>query len=181
MIPSITELEVTGDDVRIARLAAAAVGLSLIDAAIPMPLPGVKPGLANIVTLLVLARYGWQTAAWVCLLRVFAGALLLGQFLAPGFFLSLAGALSSLALLAVARHLPVRWFGLISWSLLASFAHIAGQLLLVRLWLIPHDGLFRLTPIFALAALIFGIINGFIACRLQQEMGASPLKTETSS
>jgi heptaprenyl diphosphate synthase len=146
------------------------VGLSLIDAAIPMPLPGVKPGLANIVTLLVLARYGWKTAVWVSLLRVFAGALLLGQFLAPGFFLSLAGALCSLILLGAAQYLPRRWFSLISWSLLASFAHIAGQLLLVRLWLIPHDGLFRLTPIFALAALVFGIANGFIACRLQQEM-----------
>jgi len=181
MIPSITELEVTDDDVRIARLAAAAVGLSLIDAAIPMPLPGVKPGLANIVILLVLARYGWKTAAWVSLLRVFAGALLLGQFLAPGFFLSLVGTLSSLALLSAAQYLPTRWFGLVSWSLLASFAHIAGQLLLVRLWLIPHDGLFRLTPVFALAALVFGIINGLIACRLQQEMRASPLKTEIPS
>jgi len=85
MTPSITELEVGADDVRIARLAAAAVGLSLIDAAIPMPLPGVKPGLANIVTLVVLARYGWGAAAWVSGLRVVAGGLLLGQFLAPGF------------------------------------------------------------------------------------------------
>lgn len=169
MTPSITELEVTDDDLRVARLAAVAVGLSLVDAAIPMPLPGVKPGLANIVTLLVLARYGWKTAAWVSLLRVFAGSLLLGQFLAPGFFLSLSGTLCSLLFLCAAQYLPSRWFSLISWSLLASFAHISGQLLIVRIWLIPHDGLFRLVPVFALAALVFGVMNGFIACRLRQE------------
>ena len=159
-------LSTTPEDHRIARLAAAAIGLSLIDAAIPMPLPGVKPGLANIVTLIVLARYGWAAAAWVSGLRVIAGGLLLGQLFSPGFFLSLAGALSSLGILALAVRLPVRFFGPVSWSLLAAFSHLAGQLLLARLWLIPHDGLFYLLPFFAVAALVSGLVNGLIAARM---------------
>ena len=159
-------LAVTSEDQRIARLAAAAIGLSLIDAAIPMPLPGIKPGLSNIVTLIVLARYGWGAAAWVSGLRVIAAWLLLGQLFSPGFFLSLAGALSSLALLALAVRLPAHGFGPVSWSLLAAFAHLAGQLLLARLWLIPHDGLFFLLPFFAVAALVFGLINGLVAARM---------------
>ena len=169
MTRSITRLATTPEDHRIARLAAAAIGLSLVDAAIPMPLPGVKPGLANIVTLLVLSRYGWGTAAWVCALRVVAGGLLLGQFLSPGFFMSLTGAAFSLIVLAPASHLPRRWFGPVSWSLMASFAHIGGQLALARLWLIPHNGLFYLVPLFAAAALVFGIIHGLIAARLLAE------------
>jgi heptaprenyl diphosphate synthase len=100
------ELAPSADDHRIARYAAAAIALSVVEAAIPMPLPGVKPGLANIITLVVLARYGWRDAVWVSLLRVVAGSLLLGQFLAPGFFLSLAGALASLVALGCAMHLP---------------------------------------------------------------------------
>ncbi len=159
-------LSTTPEDHRIARLAAAAIGLSLIDAAIPMPLPGIKPGLANIVTLIVLARYGWAAAAWVSGLRVIASGLLLGQLFSPGFFLSLAGALSSLGILALAVRLPVRFFGPVSWSLLAAFAHLAGQLLLARLWLIPHDGLFYLLPFFAVAALVSGLVNGLIAARM---------------
>jgi heptaprenyl diphosphate synthase len=83
-------------------------------------LPGVKPGLANIITLIVLARHGWHQAVWVALLRVVAASLLLGQFLAPGFFLSLSGALASLAVMGAAQHLPRRWFGLVSISLLSS-------------------------------------------------------------
>ena len=177
MTPSTIKLGATPEDHRIARLAAAAIGLSLVDAAIPLPLPGIKPGLANIVTLMVLARYGWGTAAWVCALRVIAGGLLLGQFLSPGFFMSLTGAAFSLAVLAPASRLPGRWFGPVSWSLLASFAHIGGQLLLARLWLIPHDGLFYLVPLFAAAALIFGLINGLIAARLLAEAPDLPLAT----
>lgn len=166
MTRSVTKLVTTPEDHRIARLAAAAIGLALIDAAIPLPLPGVKPGLSNIVTLIVLARYGWHMAAWVSGLRVVAGGILLGQLLSPGFFMSLTGALASLLVLAGAVRLPRRWFGPVSWSILAAFAHIGGQLALARLWLIPHNGLFYLVPIFAVAALAFGIINGLIAARL---------------
>lgn len=165
------QLLTTPEDHRVAQLAAAAIALALVDAAIPLPLPGVKPGLANIVTLLVLYRYGFGTAAWVTGLRVFAGALLLGHFLAPGFFLSLTGASSSLFVLAAAQHLPRRWFGPVSLSVLAAFAHIGGQLLLARAWLIPHDGVFLLAPVFLAAALFFGIINGLIVARLLGEMG----------
>ena len=169
MTRSVIELTVTEEDHRIAWLATAAVALSLVDAAIPSPLPGVKPGLANIGTLVVLVRHGWGTAVWVSGLRVLAGSLLLGYFLAPGFFLSLTGTTLSLLTLGLARHLPVRWFGPVSLSILAAFAHIGGQLLLARIWLIPHDGVFLLTPVFALAALVFGTINGLIAAKLLAE------------
>ena len=122
------------------------------------------------MTLIVLARYGWGAAIWVSVLRVVAGSLLLGQFLAPGFFMSLIGAVLSLFVLGVVCRLPRRWFGLVSWSVFAAFAHVTGQLLLARAWLIPHNGVFYLVPLFSLAALAFGIINGLIAARLLVEL-----------
>jgi heptaprenyl diphosphate synthase len=158
-------LDTTAEDHHIARMAAVALGLTVLESAIPSPLPGVKPGLANIVTLIVLARYGWRTAAWVSLLRVVAGSLLFGNFLAPGFFLSLSGAILSLIVLALAQHLPARLFGPVSHSIYAAFAHITGQMLVVYLWLIPHAGIAYLIPIFATAALVFGTVNGLIAAR----------------
>lgn len=166
MTPSTIELKVDAGDRRVARYAAAAIALTVAEAAIPTPLPGVKPGLANIVVLVVMGRHGWREAVWVSLLRVIAGSLLIGQFLAPGFFLSLTGALMSLAVLAAASRLPARWFGPVSQSILAAFAHIGGQVLLARLWLVPHNGVFYLVPVFALFALVFGVVNGLIAARL---------------
>ncbi|MBA4742227.1 MAG: Gx transporter family protein [Azoarcus sp.] len=173
MQPSSITIQPTADDGRIARLAAAAIVLSVAEAAIPLPLPGVKPGLANIVILIVLLQWGWRDAVWVALLRVFAGSLLLGQFLAPGFFLSLAGSLTSLVMLGLAVHLPRRWFGTVTLSLLAAFAHIGGQLVLARVWLVPHDGIFYLMPVFALAATVFGLVNGLVAGRLLRDLGPS--------
>jgi len=169
MTASAIELSVSPDDRRIARYAAAAIALTIAEAAIPSPLPGVKPGLANIVVLIVLLRHGWSEAVWVSLLRVVAGSLLVGQFLAPGFFLSLAGTCASLAVLAVAVRLPRPWFGAVSQSILAAFAHIGGQVLLARIWLVPHDGVFYLVPIFATSALAFGIVNGLVAAKFLYE------------
>lgn len=166
MTHSIIEIETTTDDHRVAKLAALAIGLHLIESIVPSPLPGVKPGIANIVTLFVLYRFDFATAAWVSLLRVFASSMLLGQFLSPTFVLSLSGAIASLLVLAIAIKLPKKWFGPVSLSIFAAFAHIAGQLIVVRLWLIPHAGVAYLIPIFAAAALLFGVINGLITAKL---------------
>jgi heptaprenyl diphosphate synthase len=166
MTRSAIELPVTRDDRRIARLAALAIGLTLAEAAIPSPVPGVKPGLANIVILLVLLQHGWRAAAWVSALRVLAGGLLLGSLFAPGFWLSAAGAFASLLVLGLARHLPSRHFSPVSLSVLAAFGHIGGQLALAGAWLLPGAALFKLLPVFAVAALIFGAVNGVIVARL---------------
>ncbi len=162
-------LILTPDDHRIARLTAAAIAIALVESAVPSPLPGVKPGLANIVTLLVLLRYDWGTAAWVTLLRVLAVSMLVGQFLAPGFILSLSGALASLLLLFLATpwvRSVSTWFGPVTLSVLAAIAHTMAQLLVVRLWLVPSPGVWVLAPVFLGAALFFGTLNGLIVAWL---------------
>jgi len=160
------QINTTLDDHRVAKLAALAIGLHLLESIMPSPLPGVKPGIANIVTLFVLYRFNFATAAWVSLLRVFATSLLLGNFLSPTFALSLGGAIMSLGILGLAQYLPRQYFGPVSLSILAAFAHMIGQLILVRLWLIPHAGLAYLVPLFMAAALLFGLINGIVTSHL---------------
>jgi heptaprenyl diphosphate synthase len=169
MTRSTISIITTKEDHQIAKLTALAIGLHILEAVFPSPLPGVKPGIANIITLYVLIHYGFATAAWVSLLRVFASSLLIGQFLSPTFVLSLSGALLSLAMLFFVQHLPKKFFSVITLSILAAFAHIVGQLIIVRLWLIPHTGIAYLIPVFALAALFFGTLNGLICLRLLQQ------------
>jgi len=165
--PQPLHLHASRDDRRIAALAALAIAIHVIEAALPSPLPGIKPGLANVITLVVLVQYGWADAAWVSLLRVFAGSLLIGSFMTPTFALSLAGACSSLMMLALAWRLnpllPGQGLGAVGFGVLASMAHIGGQLIIARLLFIPHDGLFHLLPVLMTAAVLFGIVSGIIS------------------
>lgn len=162
------QYQVSTEDHAVAKWAALAIALHVLEAIVPSPLPGVKPGIANIVVLLVLCQYGLRAAIWVSILRVFASSLLLGQFLSPTFVLSLTGALCSLLVLSVSVHLPKRYFSVVSLSVLAAFGHVIGQLCVVRLWLIPHNGIGYLIPIFMTAALFFGVMNGMLVAYLQE-------------
>jgi heptaprenyl diphosphate synthase len=159
-------LSVDEEDRRVAALAALAVGLTLAEAALPSPIPGVKPGLANIVILLVMLRHGFGTAVWVMVIRLLAGSLVLGSFLSPGFWLATAGAVSSVCVLHVVRYFSRAVFGPVSFSVLMAFAHISGQLLLAKLWLFAEADISLLLPVFALAALVFGAANGLVVARL---------------
>lgn len=164
-------LAVTPEDRRIAALAALAVGLTLAEAALPSPIPGVKPGFANIVILLVMLRYGFATAVWVMAIRLLAASLMLGSFLSPGFWLAAAGAVASMGVLYAVRYFPRRLFGPVSFSVLMAFAHVGGQLVLAKLWLFADADISLLMPVFALAALVFGAVNGLIVARLIAQDG----------
>lgn len=160
------QIAITRRDQQIAALTTLAISLHVLEASVPSPLPGVKPGIANIVVLFVLYRFGWRTALSVSLLRVLAGGLLFGQLFTPTFFLSLSGAMCSLLVLYVAERLPRQWFSAVSLSILAAMAHVLGQLLLVRWWLIPVAQTWLLLAPLLSAGVLFGLVNGLIVRHL---------------
>jgi len=167
--PGIT-IRTTPEDHLIAWLAALAIAVHMIESVLPSPLPGVKPGLANVITIAVFILYGWRTAVWVSMLRVLVGSILIGTFLSPTFMLSFSGALASLAALWLASRLPGDGFGPIGLCLLAAMAHMFGQFYIAYLLFIPHDGLFKLLPLLMTAAVVFGIISGIIVRSMLQHL-----------
>ncbi len=161
-VTSTKPLRTNKEDYLIAWLTALAISVHIIEAAFPSPLPGVKPGLANVVTVAALILFGWGTAAWVGFLRVLVGSLLVGTFLSPTFALSLAGATASIAVLGIAKALPGVVFGPVGYCVLAAMAHMAAQFGAAYVLFIPHQGLFSLLPVLMTAALVFGLVSGFI-------------------
>lgn len=159
MTASITERQ-------LALYAALAVSVHLLEAGLPAPLPGVKPGLANAVTLLVLLRHGLAAAAWVSVLRVVAGSLLLGTFLGPTFVLSAAGAAGAFAALAAAHVCGRGLLGPVGYAVPAALAHVAAQLAVARWLFIPHPGLWQLAPALLAAATAAGIVTGIITAAI---------------
>ncbi len=156
-------LQPTREDMRIAYLAAFAIMIHIFEAAIPSPFPGVKLGLANVITIATLLIFGWKTAAWVSLLRVLVGSLLIGTFLSPTFAMSLSGTISSVLMLGISWKLFGQHLGAVGYSILAALAHMAGQFMLAYVLFIPHPGLLKLLPVFMTLALVFGSLSGIIA------------------
>lgn len=173
-----------------AGFAALAICIHLFESSLPSLL-GIKPGLANIITLIVLLRYGLRMAVQVQLLRVFIASLLNGSLFSPTFFLSLSGSLAALLGLSLVYVLVFRiggkkpglpistdtWQpGAISFSVIAALANMCGQFLLAYAWLIPHAGLFKLLPFLLLIALAFGWVNGIISHHVLHQLD-TPLST----
>jgi heptaprenyl diphosphate synthase len=127
----------------------------------PFPLPGVKLGLANLVTLLVLYVYGLKEGLAVSLLRVLFASLLGGTFLSVGFFLSFSGAvLSTLVMAVLIKHVPA--LSIIGVSMVGAISHNVGQLLTAS-FLIQTPYLFYYLPVLLLAGLPTGLATGYLA------------------
>ncbi len=167
------------EDRLVAGYAALAIMIHVLEAGFPSPIPGVKPGLANVVTLIVLVRHSLRLAIWVALLRVLVGSLLVGSFMAPGFWLSAAGALASLSALAAGavwnRAVPALRLSVLGLSVIAALAHMAGQFALAYGVFVPHAGLLRLLPLLMSAALVFGLVTGAVAARILQRLPPAPV------
>ncbi len=172
-------IQTTRDDHRIAWLTALAITIHIAESALPMPLPGVKPGLANVITIAVLIKFGWRLAAWVSLLRVVAGSLLIGTFLSPTFLLSLSGALASIVVLALLSQLPGRGCSAWGYSVVSSMAHTLAQFWVAYELFIQHAGLFHLLPILMTVAFGFGLISGWIANLMLAPRGVSRICRDT--
>jgi heptaprenyl diphosphate synthase len=138
---------------------------------IPLPLPGVKLGLANIVTLLVLSLSDLRAGLTVALARVFLGSLLGGVFLSPAFLLGLTGAIcSTLVMVLLLRH--TRCFSLMGISLAGAVGHNVGQLLMAAL-ILQNQAIFYYLPFLLLFAIPSGLLTGTILQRLLQRLEGS--------
>ena len=111
-----------------ALLIALALALSYTERFIPLqlviPLPGIKLGLANIVTLVALFLLGWKDTLWIVLLRCSMGAVFGGGI--SGLLFSLTGGLLSLCVMTLTGKAPC--FSLYGISILGAAAHNVGQI-----------------------------------------------------
>lgn len=108
-----------------AVLTALALVLGLLERYIPLPIPGMKLGLANIVTLFALYTLGLPYAAGILFLRCILGSIYSGSITA--LLYSVSGGILSLAVMALARKSSrLSIYGV---SALGSAAHSIGQIL----------------------------------------------------
>jgi len=140
--------------------------LFVLDSAIPKPVPWIKLGLANIITLALLVSVGWRVAFSVHLMRILIGAIFRGGLFSPFFLLSFSGGVISFLVMALA----VRWImpvlGFIGVSILGALAHNFTQLALITAALAGRELIILLWPVVILFSLIYGCFVGFSSCQL---------------
>ena len=149
-----------------AVLAALALALSYMESFFPLalivPLPGVKLGLANIVTLYALYAIGFPSALAILLVRCTLGALFAGN----------ASALLVMALLSGAKKLSI--FGV---SIAGAAAHNCGQVCAALITLGSTAPLYYL-PFLLLVSLFTGALSGLITAFLFRAMAHTPYGTK---
>ena len=145
-------------------LTAAALTIFVIENQIPLPgpIPGVKLGLANIITLVAMLLLGRKEAGAILLVRVLMGAMFAGS---PSTLLfSAAGGLLAYLVMCLTTGLfsdSQLWIV----SALAGVAHNAGQLLACAL-VVKTPGVLAYAPILAASGVITGVFTGFAAMYL---------------
>lgn len=141
-----------------AMLSAVALGIFVLESQIPAPLPGIKLGLANGITVAAVFLLGWKQASAILFTRIILGSLCIGLAQLP--YSLVGGICSILAVLAIKRVLCPNqlWVA----SALGGMAHNIGQIAVaIAITQTPH--LLVYLPVLLLSGLLTGIFTGLCA------------------
>lgn len=148
----------------LAALAAVALTIFVAESQIPpvVPVPGVKLGLANIVTMVTMLVLGRKEAGAVLVVRLILGSAFAGGF--SGLIFSAAGgAAAYLVMCLLIRVFPEKLVWVV--SVLAALAHNAGQLA-AAVWVSGTPGILVYAPALAAAGVVTGVFTGLGAMYL---------------
>ena len=142
-------------------LSAIALTIFMVEAQIPpiVPLPGVKLGLANIVTVFAVFAIGPKEGIGVLAVRVFLGAVFAGNF--STILYSGAGGFCAIALTILLRKVLTKkqlWIA----GVCGAIAHSVGQMAMA-VALTGTPGLIAYLPIMIIASMVSGAFTGFCA------------------
>ncbi len=141
--------------------------LSFVESLIPplVAIPGVKIGLANIVTVFLLYTLGARAAGAVSLVRVLLSALLFGNV--QSLIFALSGAILSFVVMLVARRfLP---FGTVGVSVLGAVAHNAGQIVAAVIVMETLGVAYYFIPL-VISGTLGGVFVGLIAAVITKRL-----------
>ena len=130
---------------RCALLTAIALAIFVLEAQIPIPfpVPGMKLGLSNIITLFALFSFGWKDALAIVVIRILLGNLASGQVMAL------------LRRILTAKQV---WVAGVAGGLLHNLGQMAVALAVTR-----TPGLLIWLPVLLLCGLVTGLFTGLCA------------------
>lgn len=148
-----------------------ALTIFVVEAMLPplAPIPGIKLGLANVVTLWLLYYAGWRDALCVLLMRITIASMLTGQMVS--FSYSLCGGLFCFAAMALLFWLPGKK-QMVVISIIGAMFHNLGQICIAMVILRSASILVYL-PVLTISGILTGAFTGlcswFASRRLRKD------------
>ena len=146
---------------QMAMLTAIALTIFMVEAQIPapVPVPGVKLGLSNIVTVFAVFMMGPKEAAAILFVRIFLGAVFAGNF-STIFYSASGGALAIGVTILLRKVLTPKqlWVA----GVMGAIAHSIGQMAMA-IAITATVGLVTYLPMMIVCSIITGIFTGLCA------------------
>ena len=145
----------------LALLAAIALTIFMVEAQIPalVPIPGIKLGLANIVTVFTVFTLGAKEGAAVLFVRIFLGAVFAGNF-STIFYSAAGGACAIGVTILLKKVLTKKQLGVA--GALGAIAHSIGQMAMA-IALTGTPGLIAYLPVMIVVSILTGTFTGLCA------------------
>ena len=145
----------------LALLSAIALTIFMVEAQIPalVPIPGIKMGLANIVTVFTVFAIGSKEAAAVLFVRIFLGAVFAGNF--STIFYSAAGGICAITVTILLKKILTKkqfWVA----GTLGAIAHSIGQMAMA-IAITQTPGLAAYLPVMIGVSILTGTFTGLCA------------------
>ncbi len=140
--------------------AALAILMGYVELLIPMPIPipGVKLGLANVIIVIMLYFMDAKSAFFVSLIRVLLSGLLFAGF--AGLLYSLSGAMLSFAVMVLLKR--TERFSIVGVSVAGGIFHNVGQIVVAAL-VVENVRMAYYLPFLLVSGVVTGIVIGIVA------------------
>ncbi len=138
---------------------ALAMAISFLESLIPplIPVPGIKPGFSNLVTMFCLSSLGFPYALAVTLFKAFFALITRGG---TAFFMSLCGGTLSLVVMWLLFKIDEKHIGFLGIGVLSAVSHNCGQLIVA--YIILGKTILSISPALLLGGVICGFITGTV-------------------
>ncbi|TYQ15632.1 UNVERIFIED_CONTAM: heptaprenyl diphosphate synthase [Acetivibrio alkalicellulosi] len=156
----------TKKTVVISLLISQALILSIIESWIPVLVPGVKLGLANIITLIVIVFFGYKEALTVVIIKSLLISMLGGRGIET-FLFSVTGGILSALVMAGLYNVKKDLFSIIGISVTGAVVHNLGQVFIASI-VIRDIAIFTLLPVILTMGCAMGFIVGLAASFLEK-------------
>ena len=154
-----------------AMLTAASLIVFVIEAQIPapVPVPGVKLGLANVITLVAMLLLGRREAGLILLVRIAMGSVFAGGV--SGFIFSICGGVLAYAVMCLTvRAFPLKMLWVV--SALGAVAHNIGQII-AAVAITKTAALLVYAPVLLASGIVTGVFTGLAAMYLLRRLDKS--------